>query len=622
MLGLHSETDEEFQAFVQTITKTQNIFFVPEDVLFMIKEMYLLKKYSIEQLIEKKYNEIYKKFIQFRDRHVKYFYIYDNIELLLDVFIQEKRKNKNYKLSLYQKQKIVEAIFKNGDLTLLSKYEIVFELHRERDFTYAMLAAVESNNFETLKWVHVNLDENHYDTCNVAKQAIRRGNLEIVKYIYEHKLWDATDFSQNFGYSELDYVCLRGHLHLLEWFTENKHLLAMPGSMTACYDKAIQNGHIHILKWMDERYDCEVLNSTPVSVAAASGRLPVLKYIYETKKETKIFQHISWFEVTIHGQLEVLKWYKEVDEFFFLQIFNRALKDTKLIETVTNRGHAETLDWLYSTIPNFKCEVTKSDALEMAMFMSSFFGHVSVVKWFYDHFQIEKEIEVEIIRNLAKRCNLEKRSQNLDFMKSMNFHQSSYDIETLIAACVSGDMEMIDFVISKIKMRLDNNDKLKDIIVQENGEIVIIDDQPQHVHVLDKVIFSCRSLEVVKWVHDHCRIINQDYHSTLNYAAHNTNPEIFKWLFTKSVYNQKMTDKVVQNIKNIDTIEWLLDQLENSKSPFTPEVYVMFAIFNDYDVVKLFLSRRMPFCIKALTCCNDERILEMFEQNMDLVILS
>lgn len=598
-----------FEAFLQA--KNENFSFLPNDVVCMIEDMYYLHACTTEELIQYDYNEVYKKYVKFKDAHVKYFLKHNKIELLVNVFLRERKVNPKYKLSEFQKKQLVHCILKNGNMKLLPTLQNVFDIcYDTQCFVDAMVSAVEGNSFETVKWVHENISEKVWSKCRVALQALQIGNFEIVKYIYKNKLNDPSDFSEN-KYSEIDILCMNGHLELLEWFRETLQNQDR-GRINLSYQRAIEKGKLEVLKWMDENFEiscCQkmIINKHCISIAVANGHLSVLKYIYEKYDCKNVFRDVCWDHAASQGHLEILKWYQIQDPFSFANYFYPANLSTTTIILAAENGHVDTVDWLHKS---FNTKINPIGCVKAARL-----EHLSLVKWFYENFEIEPLIEKKVLIHLVSTA------KNLNFIKNINFNLSNFTVETLQSACKSGDMEMINWVLLQMKNSEEHHHKVDSSIeeLRLGNEIILFD---FHQNILHYVAFAVTNLEVVKWVHLHFKSDvdlypeREDY--CLNFAASNPNPEILKWLYFNRK-KAKITETMIKGIEDADTMEWVLKQ-QDYKTFVTPNVYEKFVNNKNYDIVKLFLSKRMPFSAEAKSFCQDERILEMLNENMNLCV--
>ena len=613
--------------------------FLPEDVLQIITEQYIIENFRVEEIIKNKFNEVYKNYIKFRDEHVYFFLLHDNLELLIEVFQQEKRVNKNYKLSLIHKKHIVNTIFLHNKMHLLDTCQTLFELDPKSSFVDAMFCAVQGNHFDLVKWIYENKTFTGWEKNSLAKEAIKVGNLEMLKFLYENNLHLENKFETIL--SETEIAAEYGHVHILEWFLENSHLLSNAGKrLSHAYRRAATKGQVEVLKFLDAKYpnyetEANTWKSLTSRTLSEVNDLLVMKYLYEKKPD--LFKDISWSAVANQGNLDILKWYDEIDG--QNTIINEIMDPTSRTSAFLRRfGKIEVIEWLYQ---KQKFEVNQSDCVH-----AGFFGNIELVKWIFYNFQVTETSHLRFtLDNLLKFC---RHTTSLEFIKSLNFHDRIFTLKTLKFACLGGDIEKIKWchfhlkrhtmsnIVSKVvsntsttkednqsqEQQTDQDLENKEKSEQEqfylkDGEIVFHDEKYSW---LCEVAAKC-PLEVVKWVHFHTYTKKSDeVDMCLSNAASNEDPEVIKWLYHNRK-DLKFTQKAVENsinANNIDILEWLLDQEEFANYEFTPALY---SCPNKYDIVQVLIKRKINFSQSAIDNCKDERILEMLQENSHLLVV-
>ena len=147
--------------------------------------------------------------------------------------------------------------------------------------TLAIICAVQNGHFEVVKWLNENIDESNIQPhigstppkkrTDAMHSAAARGNLEIVKYLYEN------------GYKYSSHILI----------------------------EATSHGCLDVVIWLCENipklYLC---NNEAMDRAIAYGHIEVVKYLYENEKMGYFYPNDFYSTALFYGQNDVAEWFQ------------------------------------------------------------------------------------------------------------------------------------------------------------------------------------------------------------------------------------------------------------------------------------------------------------------------
>ena len=243
-------------------------------------------------------------------------------------------------------------------------------------------AALHSGSLATVQWLFENkLHPPKSSTIwsNNTQIPARRGNLEVLKYLYEHgcAVINEATFSA---------AARGGHMHIIQWLLD----MGCTMSPSACA-AAAEAGNLELLKWL-RKNGCKWDEDSCAS-AACGGHYQILKWLRENGCE---WNSQTCFYIARRGDLGMLKWANSngcilnvdvasgaatnghLEILKYLQ--EQGIRYTNGGSSVTARGHLHVLKWLNE----FGFQWTHFELIQAIRY-----GHLDVVKWLIEEIKFE-----------------------------------------------------------------------------------------------------------------------------------------------------------------------------------------------------------------------------------------
>lgn len=161
---------------------------------------------------------------------------------------------------------------------------------------YIAETAAQNGHLHALQWLLEKqiLPKNCVFTCIVMRKAARKGNLEIVRWLWSKKC----PCDQNVA----DAACGKGHLEIVKWLY---NCGGPKCSQDGPYLAAV-NGHVEMLKWLRTQGYRWVPGS--IKFVVANGHLHVLKWA--NQNGGKLTSDLCCTAAS-YGHLHILQWLRE-----------------------------------------------------------------------------------------------------------------------------------------------------------------------------------------------------------------------------------------------------------------------------------------------------------------------
>lgn len=149
--------------------------------------------------------------------------------------------------------------------TLLSRGDL------ETDIIYVSRKAIEFNSFEIIKCIHQFVEPEY--NCKIlrhldcADHAAARGNLNMIKYYYEHDIDRCTSRA-------VDWAASNNHFEVVKWLCEEKAIVAKDA---ICY--AAEHGYFEIVQWLHHKVKHKAKRA--IEAAVLSGSLTLIKWLFD-----------------------------------------------------------------------------------------------------------------------------------------------------------------------------------------------------------------------------------------------------------------------------------------------------------------------------------------------------
>ena len=339
-------------------------------------------------------------------------------------------------------KKAVDLAAKNGHLDTV---KWLCEHRTEGCFDDTVTKVVDKGHLEVLKYfvkigIGIGID---YHILHVAAY---RGNLDIIKYIYENRekypsmyctCTVSMDIAAEYGHLEIvKYLltigikcnketmyraCENGHSEVVKFLKENCRVVVDDRALSL----AIEYCHLELIKYLYSiRVTCRNRN---ISDAVKQGRLDIIQFLHDNSRGEKWWCNgISLDIAAKNGHLEVLKYIHENG----IEISYPSFTALRL---AVENGHLEVIKFLYSigkTIDHYN--------LEKAMLIAIEKGYLEVVKFLYSFSSL---CSSDIINNAASYGHLE----IVQFLHEMGVQCNE---DSITFASRNGFIEVVKYLFS------------------------------------------------------------------------------------------------------------------------------------------------------------------------------
>lgn len=223
-----------------------------------------------------------------------------------------------------------------------------------RDYHYVQ-------SIELIKWAKTH--KNFKYKNNTAKLASRRGNLNILKYLYN----DGCQMHQD-DEMILYEASKNGFFDILKWGIRKGFQLSKLVAIGAC-----KNGDFKIIKWLYD-HDCP-FNEECCHLAASNGFVDVLDFLIYTVDCP--YNIITFDAAAKNGQICVLKYLNNIS----IHDLSKPWWNNSTCATAAEYGQLKTLKWLRKNL----CPWDKSTTYRAAEY-----NKIKILKW-----AIENKCEVD-----------------------------------------------------------------------------------------------------------------------------------------------------------------------------------------------------------------------------------
>lgn len=205
--------------------------------------------------------------------------------------------------------------------------------------------------------------------------AAREGDLDVVKYLYDHPLNDPC--------CQIMFDAARGgHIEIVQWLYDHQ-----PECAEAALGYAVTDGHLELVQWLHSQLNQLNRQDTRPSIlqtrvqshdhakqslidmAASKNHFNLIKWLHENRTDEFAVRAID--TAARHGRLDILQWlHVNRDE---------GCSEQALLGALCN-GHLEVVQWLLANRNECKKAVSSK-----AMDEAACHGHLHIVKWLHEH---------------------------------------------------------------------------------------------------------------------------------------------------------------------------------------------------------------------------------------------
>ncbi len=226
-------------------------------------------------------------------------------------------------------QMICEGKFKPGHQKYFGQLTDYLYMRRsEAYFDKSLLKFKDDNTSWKDFYEQVSFLVDNIKKRGLVSWLIARGKLLPLQILYKIKPQDII------SRSTINWTGVKGTIEMLNWFKENNML---PDENSAL--SMVQEGNVNNLKWFQENVGPVEIEQSLVNIAAASGRLEMLKYLFE-KGLTPDANGAD--QAAGNNRVEVLQWMKEN---------NLPLPTRNGVYMATRNANTEVVNWLASQDP-------------------------------------------------------------------------------------------------------------------------------------------------------------------------------------------------------------------------------------------------------------------------------
>ncbi|TYZ67996.1 hypothetical protein PybrP1_008321 [[Pythium] brassicae (nom. inval.)] len=253
--------------------------------------------------------------------------------------------------------------------------------HLAGDTTSWLAEAAACGDLDIIKWIYEHMPEN---CCSkyVMYHAASKGHLEVVQWLHEKRVEDCTtgamggaaesghlgiikwlhaNRSEGCTSHAMDSAASKGHLEVVQWLHANRS----EGCTVRAMDGAAQGGHLKVLQWLHANRS-EGCSAQAMNAAASNGQLEIVKFLHANRTEGCTTQTMD--NAARNGHLEVVKW---------LHANRTEGCTTRAMTLAAESGHLEIVKWLH--------ENRTEGFFESTIDLAASSGHFDVVKWLHEN---------------------------------------------------------------------------------------------------------------------------------------------------------------------------------------------------------------------------------------------
>ncbi len=371
------------------------------------------------------------------------------------------------------------------------------------DYGLIINKACTFNNLDIIKWVFSIHPDNH-NILEYFGVSCRTNSLEIAKWLFsEFEIEIDIHYDPETEETEVHHngiifeqACADGYLDIIKWIYSISDI-DIHDKEDFLFRTAISFGHLEVAKWIYNIDDTDVnyCHKKSLLKTCSQGYLSVTQWLYSLipDETTKIIhgednQLIA--RACVSGNLKLVKWLYSLDTEESWSLYQTVVFHNTFTE-VSERGHLEVLQWLYSQCePFLKINRQIHQDIYCELFKKAVhYQHLEMAQW---------------LTNTALPVRIGSEITCL-----LTHIPGRYD-ELFIHLCKKGCKPLAQWLFSKITLK---NDNIRQFAF----------------------INSCQynHLDIAQWLYTVCKI---DLHlrndEILKYACEYDNLEVVKWLYS------------------------------------------------------------------------------------------
>ncbi|KAG3168879.1 hypothetical protein PI126_g3072 [Phytophthora idaei] len=502
----------------------------------------------------------------------------------------------------------IEAAAENGFLKVV---QWLYANRKEICTSRALDRAARNGHLDVVKWLH-ETGESFY--CPAAiNRAAEFGHLDVVKWLHANRTEGCStealdlpleaqlphvaqridsflDRARSWTLSDV-YECTSS-LHCMRLLEDRRpavESLYREWEFNAVVAQAAKSGDLTSLAWLADSYMLDGTLSSAAQAAAASGQLPVLKWLLEKHKARVHWGGLEWYEAIREGQTHVIEWLhqhatpnEDAVWRLVLDVATRgdlelvqcgwrqcdALPPTDCVDAAVKDGDLEFLKWVHAN--------KLVDSLSGAVPISAASGHLDVLRWLYEEGG-ERELTADCMDQAAS-------AGHLDVVKWLDSHECPATTLAMDGAASAGFIDVVKWLHDQ---RTEGCSVSAMNGAAENGYFEVVKwlhsnrDEGCGVSAMEKAAGNGH-LDIVEWLHSHRN--EGCTERAMDWAAKEGHLEVVKWLHMNR--SEGCTTAAMDWAAyggHLKTMKWLD---ENRSEGRTPKALCLAAAGGHLDVLK------------------------------------
>jgi len=388
----------------------------------------------------------------------------------------------------------------NGDLEMVQwLYGITPDLNISMFNNYILRYLCKFGHLSIIQWL-LNLENQNVDISAKSDEAMKSsceyGHLAIAKLLYEEKIKQNQEYTDEDMMLFFDISLFHGNLTIAKWIWEktddgknldisdyvNQYILGN------AFKHICDTNYITTAKWLYEKIPNIGRNVEITNIfknVCKKGHQDMVIWLYENFKNINITENNDYiFKTTcINGHLDIAKWMYEI---YKKSGFNYLNTDryTLLFKDVCANGHIKTAQWIFELDNSINITVFNNRAFNSACLN----GHVTVVDWLY--------------KILAEKN-----------------HELMMDLKHIfINVCSNGHFEMLEWLHDKY------TEDLIPVINEMMGYIFVITCSKGYEKI-SKWLYRLYRANTIKYINMH------QFNEAFTKAVSNGHKHIVEWLY-------------------------------------------------------------------------------------------